>query len=148
MPSADRIRQFFEFRLLLEPQAAAMSATGMDDASRAALREALEEMRAALEAADPASMSGRFGIADLRFHDLIAAGSGNDLIAEALGRLRQPMQMFRLRFTADLREQAMREHEAIFRRIEARDADGAREAMYRHIAESRVRYEPFYSVLA
>ncbi|SEM28428.1 transcriptional regulator, GntR family [Roseovarius azorensis] len=147
MPSADRLRQFYEFRLLLEPEATAMATVAMSAAETDALREAINEMTAALRDADPSAMSGRFGLADLRFHDRIATGSGNALIVEALGRLRQPMQMFRLRFTADLREQALREHELIFERIAARDADGAAAAMRDHLTQSRSRFEPFYQAL-
>ncbi|MFN3825331.1 MAG: GntR family transcriptional regulator [Pseudorhodobacter sp.] len=145
MPSADRLRQFYEFRLLLEPEAAAMATRARPPGLIADLHQTIADMQTAL-ATDPADQGG-FALADLRFHDAIAAGSGNALIAEALGRLRQPMQMFRLRFTPDLREGAVREHAAILARIEAGDAPGAATAMHDHLAKGQARYEPHYRML-
>jgi DNA-binding GntR family transcriptional regulator len=145
MPSADRLRQFYEFRLLLEPEATAMATRAAPDGLFADLRATLAEMEAALAETPP--NQGRFALADLRFHDLIAAGSGNMVIADALGRLRQPMQMFRLRFTPDLHDRAAREHGLILAHMEAGDAPGAAKAMRAHIAEGQTRFEPYYRML-
>lgn len=145
MPSAERLRQFYEFRLLLEPEATAMATRTAPKGLFADLRATLSEMMAAL--AESPAHQGRFALADLHFHDRIAAGSGNAVIAEALGRLRQPMQMFRLRFTPDLHDRAIREHGTILNRMESGDAPGAAEAMRAHIAEGQTRFEPYYRML-
>lgn len=146
MPSADQLHQFYEFRLLLEPQAAALAARRMDAAMVEQLGATLRQMQDALAQPDPAAMPGPFALADLRFHDLIAAGTGNPHVADALGRLRQPMQMFRLRFDAELRDTALQEHARIFDRIAAGDDTGAAEAMHAHLARSQTRFEPFFRV--
>ncbi|MBL4918688.1 GntR family transcriptional regulator [Szabonella alba] len=145
LPSAERTRQLYEFRLLLEPEAAAMATRTRQPGLLEDLRATLTEMEASLS--DIAAGQGRFALADLRFHDRVASGSGNEVIAEALGRLRQPMQMFRLRFAPDVQDRAIREHGLIVDRMAAGDDRGAAEAMRAHIAEGQRRFEPFYREL-
>lgn len=145
LPSAEQLRQFYEFRLLLEPETAAMATRRMTPECLAALRTHLTEMRDATKG-DVAG-SGPFALADMRFHDRLARQSGNALIARALDRLHQPMQMFRLRISPDLLQEALREHALILAAIEAHDPAAVAKAMTAHLAGSEKRFEPFYRLL-
>jgi len=142
-PTAEGFRQMYEFRLMLEPQAAAMAVRVMDQATLEALRAAFAEMEAT-RPLDPAQAQRAFTRADQEFHRLIYARAGNDLVTTALGRLNQQMQVFRLRFTSDVREDAFAEHASILAAIESGDPVAAEEAMHNHISQGRSRYEPWY----
>lgn len=146
IPSGDRFRQLYDFRLLLEPAATAMATRNMDATQRAALAETGLEMAESI-GEDSEAGYGRFAILDARFHDMITESCGNELIIDALGRLHVHMHLFRLRYHSTVTEQAVKEHSAILEKMEAGDADGAAAAMRTHIECSQARMEPFYKFL-
>jgi GntR family transcriptional regulator, transcriptional repressor for pyruvate dehydrogenase complex len=122
--------EVIEMRIAIEPFLARL----------AALRAAPSEM-AAIEAAATTAAGADSGAADLVFHKLIAAGSGNKLAASLYGLLRRVARDSRLRLSTASRplhpgrtQQRDAEHRAIARAIIARDPDAAERAMRLHLA--------------
>jgi len=120
--------EVIEMRIAVEPFLARL----------AALRAAPSEM-AAIEAAATTAADADSGTADLLFHKLIAAGSGNKLAASLYGLLRRVARDSRLRLSASRpiypgrTQQRDAEHRAIARAIIARDPDAAERAMRLHL---------------
>ncbi len=120
--------EVIELRIALEPtlaRLAALRATPLDIAR--------------IERAATTSANMDTGVADLAFHRLVAAGSGNGLAAEFYAVLRQVGTDVRLRVASNrpvcpnrLRQRDA-EHRAIAAAIAARDADAAEQAMSRHL---------------
>jgi len=134
-------RQFdelFEARLQLEPYAARCAAERMDRQGLAQVRELALKMRAA--ASPPAY--NRFAEDDSHLHDLIAAGSGNEIIREMLSRLYSHFHIFRLRFHSNPLADVIGEHEKLVAALEARDGAAAERAMREHIEQSYQRFSP------
>jgi GntR family transcriptional regulator, transcriptional repressor for pyruvate dehydrogenase complex len=127
--SATNPMEVIEMRIAIEPFLARL----------AALRAAPSEM-AAIEAASTTAADADSGAADLIFHKLIAAGSGNKLAASLYGLLRRVARDSRLRLSTASRplhpgrtQQRDAEHRAIARAIIARDPDAAERAMRLHL---------------
>jgi DNA-binding FadR family transcriptional regulator len=123
-----------EMRRLLEGEAAFRAATRLTVSELAGLREALAAMRD-----DPGPVPERGDAADRAFHEQIAAASGNSVLAmmvrelwnaRALPLWRRWMERTR---TASMHLERVHEHGQILERLEARDGDGAREAMQAHV---------------
>lgn len=133
-----RLEQLYDLRLLLEPYAAGRAAVHMDgnDIARlVALDTLMEEIHP-----DGKESYGEFAAADGKFHDLIAQGSGNELVRDALARLYTHVHLFRLFYLSSVTAEANNEHAAIVSAIVARDAAGAEEAMRQHVMASRKRF--------
>lgn len=134
------MQRCFEFRAALERQAASLAALRHDRARLAAIDEAMAVLREVLAA-------GALGAdADFRFHCAVAEASGNRYFTDTLELLRDHiefgMQLTRnlsLRRPAERLRQVEEEHERIVAAIAARDAEGAGEAMARHIDNARHR---------
>jgi DNA-binding FadR family transcriptional regulator len=121
--------EVIEMRIAIEPFLARL----------AAMRAAPSEM-AAIEAASTTAADADSGAADLVFHKLIAAGSGNKLAASLYGLLRLVARDSRLRLSTSRplhpgrTQQRDAEHRAIARAIVSRDPDAAERAMRLHLA--------------
>jgi DNA-binding GntR family transcriptional regulator len=133
-PRMDRAQldALFEFRLLVEPHAAAKAALSMSDADRAAL-----------DSGARAPSHDAFADKDTDFHRLIAQGAGNPLIAESLARLHIHVHIFRSCFRSEIAEEAVHEHDTIIAALRSRDAAAAEAAMRRHIERSYGRLRDF-----
>lgn len=122
---------FFEFRRIFEPQAAALAAQRRSGAD-------LERMRRAL-AAMGAARSGEDWIApDLQFHQTILEATGNDLLM-SLGHLLEPVlsKSFSLMTTDRGRlDTWFSRHETVYLAIEAEDPDKASRVMLDLLAGS------------
>jgi DNA-binding GntR family transcriptional regulator len=99
----------------------------------------------ALERTDRQSAYGQFAQRDSEFHDLIAAGSGNELVREALSNLHTHVHLFRLFHHARATKEANEEHEQIISALRKQDADAAGQAMRRHIERSQARFATFFT---
>lgn len=143
IPSGDRFRDLYEFRMLVEPAAAAMATERMSEAQVAELADTGREMESCLVDKSEAAY-GRFALLDARFHEVVTESCGNEMVIEAVGRLYTHMQLFRLRHHTIVTEEAVKEHARILAAMTDRDAAGAAEAMRDHIARSRERMEPYY----
>jgi DNA-binding FadR family transcriptional regulator len=123
-------------RLLIEPEIAAEAARSLTDADLAALRDTVRVLEDAGE--HRASQE-----ADRAFHTLIARASGNGVLVSIVEDLWA--SMFSPIFEAlsartglpDSRRMTLADHRAIVERLEARDPEGARAAMRRHLEHVR-----------
>jgi DNA-binding GntR family transcriptional regulator len=133
-----RLEGLYDLRDLLEPYAAGRAATNMTSAQI----EQLGALDAEMKTIQPGSQDayGTFARLDGQFHDLIAAGSGNQLAQDALARLQTHIHLFRLFYLANATTAANSEHDAIVQAIQSRDAAAAEQAMRKHIQMSRERF--------
>ncbi|WP_162606605.1 GntR family transcriptional regulator [Jiangella asiatica] len=134
----------WEFRLAVEPWAAALAARRATAADIAGLRE---------EVAHPAGLGRTMDLStyramqehDQRFHELVFRVAGNATAADAFRRTRTHLRTFRIRMAAELGDPALREHDTVARAIADGDPEAGAEAMRRHLTSSRDRLLPFVS---
>ena len=126
------VRDLYEFRLLIEPQAAAwMAEHGRDEelAELVRLAERLDELAAT-------DASGRLVMeADRDFHTLVARGSGNRVLAAVSRDIREIVNTLwgMSRLQAADRPQVAEQHLRIARAVAGRDAHAASAAMREHL---------------
>lgn len=140
-PQLDRkqLDELYELRLLLEPFAARCAAQRMSD-------EQLQQVVRLAKAMEPGNSRrsyDRFAVQDSELHDLIAQGSGNLLVRDALARLHTHLHIFRLRFHSEVTREASTEHAALVAALEQRRPDDAEAAMRSHIERSYQRMQAF-----
>lgn len=137
----DEFDDLYEFRMRVEPWAAANAATRATDEQITGLHTILDDL-------PPAPHDGRyhdyrtFAENDQIFHRHIHVSSRNTALPIAFERLNVHLQMFRLYYGSGIGIEAVREHNAIFRAIADRDPDAAAAAMATHLGESRNRLLP------
>jgi len=143
---ADGLRKLFEMRRILEPAAARLAGSRMPPEALAELEELAEQMRASASSAQNVETRYQdyrdFADHDARFHRLIADHSGNDLLSDAIVRLRSHMHLYRLYFKHGIEEDTSGEHEAVLDALRRRDSGGAEAAMLAHIESSCARMAP------
>lgn len=126
------IRDLYEFRLLIEPQAAAWTAEHGSDGDVARLGElaATMEMLAESEAAAERVMK-----ADRDFHDLIARASENRVVAAVSRDIREVLGTLWVlsRLGPTERARVAEQHRKIAAAIGRRDPEGAAGAMREHL---------------
>lgn len=133
------LRQCYEFRLTLEPQAAASAAMRHDEKSLAEIAEALDLLRVAT------NQHRHREDADFMFHLAIAKASRNQYFATAMEALEDHIAVgmqfhgISLRLTSGGLQHAFAEHDAIYKAIRGGDTDGARAMMLKHLTGSRDR---------
>ncbi|MGP6086357.1 FadR/GntR family transcriptional regulator [Antarctobacter jejuensis] len=137
------VRSVLELRLGLEAVCAALAAERRSDAQ-------LEDIRAAAAAHEETLRTGTGAAqADLRFHNAIAAASGNPYMVDLLDYL-GPLLIPRARVTLprnadDLRDEhhhrSIAEHQAIVAAIADRDPDTARRQMRQHLLRAKALIE-------
>ena len=129
----------YEFRLTVEPAAAAAAAERHDAATLAAIRQALELMR------DATNRQSHREDADFQFHLAIARAAQNSYFFTAMEALKDHIAVgMRFHGASVKREtsgltRVFAEHEAIAEAIAARDGVMARQLMYDHLTGSRER---------
>jgi DNA-binding GntR family transcriptional regulator len=137
---SEGMRQLFEMRLLLEPAAARLAASHLTEDFISALDPLASAMQGEVESAqfEDGTFDGyrSFQSHDARFHGLIAAQSGNELLRDAFLRLRVHMHLFRFYFDQRIAIDTAPEHNAIVEALRQGDADGAEQAMRSHIEHS------------
>jgi DNA-binding GntR family transcriptional regulator len=126
------IVEIYEMRKLLEGAAAELAAVNIAADVVAELRDATKALFASQEAID---WNGRALAFDLRFHDALARGSGNERLYRDISRYRLLVRgLCRITGSQENLRQALAEHEQILAAIEARDPLAARDRMEAHIA--------------
>jgi GntR family transcriptional repressor for pyruvate dehydrogenase complex len=121
--------QLFEARKVVEPAIAALAAHRIDDAGLDRLDALAMRAGAVVEHAEA------FLVADLELHDAIREAAGNAI----LGRFMESIQALGVasrQATGSrpaVREQSVRDHEAIVAALRARDPAGAADAMHVHL---------------
>ena len=121
-----------EVRAVIEPVAAELAArrASADDVAR--IQDAFEEM-----AATAGKDEDRFVAADLRFHGLILAASGNELLAQLASTLRVALRASRsVTMRTGSARGSLREHRDVMAAIRDRDHGAANAAMQRLIARA------------
>lgn len=133
-----RLHQLYDLRLLLEPYAAAEAAKHMSEDQIDQMRRIDAQMREVTGGGRDSY--GAFAALDGQFHDLIAQGSGNELVQDALSRLHTHVHLFRLFYLATATTDTNGEHHKVVEAIAARDPEAASQAMHAHILKSRERF--------
>ncbi|HEX4212505.1 MAG TPA: FCD domain-containing protein [Candidatus Dormibacteraeota bacterium] len=132
-----RALELLEVREVLEVHIAAEAAAGRGAASLEAMEGAIaDQSRAGTDMA-------RFHRADVRFHEALAAASGNGLMAVLVEALARPLLVSRRQsFAGHLErggsaEDVVRHHRAILDAVRGGDEEAAAAAMRTHLAETR-----------
>jgi GntR family transcriptional repressor for pyruvate dehydrogenase complex len=132
LESMEAVVQVIELRRVLEGEMAALAA-------QRGSRRQVAAVRRALLAVDAATRAGALGVdEDFAFHRAIGDATGNPQFVRLLSFIEQylldAMRISRSNETrrAEWLAQVHDEHHAIYRAIEARDADAARQAAIRH----------------
>lgn len=112
-----------------------------------ASRQGLDQVKACLEAMQQEVRRGQSPVeSDRRFHVAIAEMTGNSVLVRMVGELfdgRHGLISSRMSRRAENERTwkvALREHDAIYRALEARDPQEATAAMYGHLVASRERW--------
>jgi DNA-binding GntR family transcriptional regulator len=139
----DDLHSLIDFRLLVEPPAAAAAAT-LATAEQGADLLALARSGGMDESNDPA-VNRRAMLYDATFHDTVALLSGNPWLREALVRLRSHLHMYRLYYHAQQGAATNVEHVAIADAIAKRDRDAAEAAMRAHLHTAIKRIDDVFA---
>ncbi len=129
----------YEFRLTLEPAAAAAAASRHDADSLKAIRQALELLR------DATNRQSHREDADFQFHLAIARAAQNTYFSTAMEALKDHIAVGMKFHGASIKREAsgltrvFGEHEAIASAIANRDEELARRLMLEHLTGSRQR---------
>lgn len=129
----------YEFRLVLEPAAAAFAAERHDAVSLEHIAQALEQMR------DATNRQTHREDADFRFHLAIAVAAENTYFSTALEALKDHIAAGMRFHGASVKQEVsglsrvFEEHHAIFEAIRQRDGAQAHSLMHDHLTGSRER---------
>jgi GntR family transcriptional repressor for pyruvate dehydrogenase complex len=129
------VTELLEMRETLEVQAASLAAERGTADQLAAVEAAWAGMQRAARAEDAEALVE----ADTSLHDAIAEACGNTILAQtlrSLGELVVDTRQAIMRIPGHLRR-AVAEHGPIVRAIAARDAEGAANAMFKHVRSAR-----------
>lgn len=128
------LRSLFEFRLLVEPWAARSVATDRLGNSGSALGKELDEFERI--AGHEGDVRQKMLVHDARFHEMILAATGNEVVQQAFAQTHCHLHVFRL-FPVDFDGAiTILEHRRILEAIRNCDRDAAEEAMADHIRNS------------
>ncbi len=133
------LQRCYEFRLTIEPAAAALAAERRRGTDLAAIETALNLLR------DATQRRSHREDADFGFHLAITTAANNQYFQTAMQALKDHIAVgmkfhgLSLQNVRGGLDHVLDEHAAIFAAIEGRAPDAAREAMYRHVAGSRDR---------
>ncbi|MFF1635353.1 GntR family transcriptional regulator [Leifsonia sp. NPDC058248] len=137
---AEGLRQLFEMRRLMEPYATGHAVGELTPETLSELEELCEAMHRSGEAAQTGADRFRdykeFADQDAAFHLIIAEHSGNELLADAIARLRSHMHQYRIFFKHGVVEETSGEHEAVLEALRSGDPSAAEKAMLDHITKS------------
>ncbi|HVK21723.1 MAG TPA: GntR family transcriptional regulator [Actinokineospora sp.] len=132
------ITELYDYRLLLEPSAAARAARGPHDALLDKLAELAPSPELGELVDDPAAALA-LRERDFRFHTLIAQAAGNSVVAKYLTAALASMGPYTLYHDPAAITVAWEEHRKIVDAIRAGDADRASDAMRVHLSQARLR---------
>jgi DNA-binding FadR family transcriptional regulator len=125
IPDEAFVRDLFELRAIIEPEAAALAAVRRSDEHVREMREALDDMRTFGLAAPEGQL------ADRRFHHVMLIAAANEALlslSSSVGAAVQWTTHFKQR-VSEIPRDPIPEHEAVFAAIEKGSADQARTTM-------------------
>lgn len=130
-------RNLHEVRATIEVEVAGLAAQRRRDDDLRLLTDEIEQMRLVLD--DPEAVA----MEDLQFHRELARCTDNEFYLVALDAMVTPLLQVRrsLLGPGGRSHEALAEHQAILERVSARDADGARAAMRRHLEGIELDWE-------
>jgi DNA-binding FadR family transcriptional regulator len=136
-------RDVLEARMVLEPALAAKAATRIDDASLEALHESIRHMR---EHIDDLST---FLDENDNFHGLVVRAAHSEVLALCVSSLSwitdgTPLGVD---YSMEVREAVAKEHQRIYRALQARDAARAETAMASHLGDFAAYLEKRYPAI-
>ena len=138
----EELRSLIEFRLLVEPAAAAAAA-------ERTTREQAQALRAFARSGGAGSQDVRANrldmVYDATFHDRVAELGGNPWLRDSLARLRSHLHMYRLYHHAGQAAATKPEHVAIARAVADRDPQAAAEAMRTHLRTAMARIDSVFA---
>ncbi|GAA1294176.1 GntR family transcriptional regulator [Pseudonocardia aurantiaca] len=140
----DQLDDLYQFRLLIEPWAAARAAGRAGEDGRARLAAEL----AAADAPDDDTYAAyrAFTAHDARFHLLVAELAGSDQVRQAFQRTHWHLHIYRLHYDRGIGPKALAEHRKISDAVLACDAAAAEAAMREHLERSYYgRLRPTYA---
>ncbi|WP_018130914.1 FadR/GntR family transcriptional regulator [Effusibacillus pohliae] len=125
----DDLLELLEVRKILEVGAAELAARNRTEADLEDMRQALDVMGAHQES-EPESVE-----ADFQFHMAVAKASGNSMLISLIQTIAPTMQstMNRSRSISGPPRDLLYDHIQVYRGIEAKQPEAARQAMYNHI---------------
>lgn len=135
------LRALIEFRLLIEPSAAAAAARTVTSAQADDL---LAFARSGGAGAEGAAANRLDMVYDATFHDTVASLAGNRWMRDSLARLRSHVHMYRLYHHAGQAAATTPEHVAIAQAISTGDPDAAAEAMSVHLRAAMERIDAVF----
>ncbi|GAA3548699.1 FadR/GntR family transcriptional regulator [Nonomuraea rosea] len=137
--NATFLDELVSVRTALEADMAAAAARAHTPQDEERIAAELGVMRARLDSAPD------FGAADVRFHDMIMAASGNRLgraVVNSIHDKARTSMRYHGQYNEAVMRQTLDEHQAISDAIAAGDPDAAAAAMRRHILDSWSRRRP------
>ena len=132
-PSEKTVADLFEVRQMIEPAAAALAASGRDPRMIEKATDAVRRMREFKDGA------GGLIAADVDFHMAVLGSADNPFLTALGGLIRTSLQfVFAASWegAARIREDRLRQHEAVIEAIRARDPEAARARMGELIRDS------------
>jgi DNA-binding GntR family transcriptional regulator len=137
----DEFNHMFDMRIVLEGSAARWAAERATEADRDAITgEAAIPFPEGAADRDGRRSHALFTARDARFHDLVAAGSGNPLLRDAITRLHAHLHLHRLYFPYTETHTTVGEHRRIAVAVAAREPAAAEAAMLAHLTAARDRH--------
>lgn len=139
MENLSDLEHCYDFRLTIEPEAAAMAARRHSPEALERIKQALSLLR------DATNRQAHRADADFMFHLSIAHASVNPYFVTAMQALEEHIAVgmrlhgLSLRSTTDGLKRVLAEHAAILDAIRSSNSDLARDLMHRHLSESRDR---------
>lgn len=139
----DNVLAMLEFRICMDTEAAGLAALRRNEAQLGAMREALEDMETGLSQGNPSIE------ADFRFHFLIAQATNNPVFEDfyqyfgttMIPRTRLDTAYYLPGRGPQFLLSVNREHKRILDGIARQDQKAARNAMYKHLYNSRERLQ-------
>ncbi|WP_232549713.1 FadR/GntR family transcriptional regulator [Propioniciclava soli] len=128
--SAAEIAHVVELRRTVEPAVAELAARRATDLDLALLEQTLLESHAGLTASEALEL-------DIRFHEQLAAATGNPLLASVCEAMNHLVHDVRLRshVSRSGRRNSIEGHHRLYACVAAHDAAGAKQAMLTHLGE-------------
>ncbi len=125
------MQDVLEIREALEELSVQVACDKITDEEVAKLRENMENFETSLKSGDLKRMAE----ADVEFHDVIYQATDNPKLINMLNNLREQMYRYRVEYLKNPsnHEQLLREHEAIYRGIMAKDKDAVTEMIRKQV---------------
>jgi GntR family transcriptional repressor for pyruvate dehydrogenase complex len=139
MENLSDLQHCYDFRLTIEPEAAAMAAHRRSDEALQKIKRELALLR------DATNRQAHRADADFMFHLSIAQAAANPYFVTAMQALEEHIAVgmrlhgLSLKSTQDGLQHVFVEHTAVYEAIREGDADRARQLMQTHLAGSRSR---------